>query len=205
MLQSQIDPRRARIAISRHSLPLLGALVMLAGCGREPIASETAAARGGNPQPRTASVEHRDLATLRAATARFHRFAAGEAAGYTFLFMNMCMVDQSAANRGGMGLHQVNLALLDGSVNVATPEALLYEPRSNGQRRLVAVEYVIPKAAWQGDRPPVLFGRDFTLNAFDLWALHVWVWKRNPSGLYADWNPRVSCEHASVPAAGRHH
>jgi hypothetical protein len=104
-----------------------------------------------------------------------------------------------------MGLHQVNTELLDGSVDVATPEALLYEPGPNGQRRLVAVEYVIPKDAWRGDGPPVLFGREFTLNAFDLWALHVWVWKKNRSGMYADWNPRVSCEHASVPSAGRHH
>ena len=36
-------------------------------------------------------------------------------------------------------------------------------------------------------------------------ALHVWLWKDNPSGLYADWNPAVSCQHAASVAAGRHH
>jgi hypothetical protein len=26
------------------------------------------------------------------------------------------------------------------------------------------------------------------------YELHVWAWKTNPSGMFADWNPRVSCE-----------
>ena len=57
-------------------------------------------------------------------------------------------------------------------------------------------KYVIPKSEWTSDREPELFGRKLELNAFDLYALHVWVWENNPSGLYADWNPRVSCENA---------
>lgn len=28
------------------------------------------------------------------------------------------------------------------------------------------------------------------------WLLHVWVWKHNPNGMFEDWNPNVSCEHA---------
>ncbi len=45
-------------------------------------------------------------------------------------------------------------------------------------------------------------GRDtpFTLvtapNAYELpdfYELHLWLWKTNPNGLFADWNPRVSC------------
>jgi hypothetical protein len=103
------------------------------------------------------------------------------------------MEDESPAGMGGMGKHYVNPALLDGSVDVANPEALLYEPGPNGQLNLVGVEYVIPRDAWTSAEPPTLFGQQFTLNAFDLWALHVWVWKNNPSGLYAAWNPRVSC------------
>ncbi len=23
--------------------------------------------------------------------------------------------------------------------------------------------------------------------------MHAWVWKHNPSGMFADWNPNVSC------------
>ena len=141
--------------------------------------------------------ENKDIATLRAATAKFHRFEEAKSADYTFLFMNMCMVDQSAAKLGGMGYHYVNTALLDDKLDVANPEALLYEPQANGQLRLVAVEYVIPAAAWTSPNPPELFGRKLVLNAFDLWALHVWAWENNPSGIYASWNPRVNCDNAS--------
>ena len=183
------------------------ALAAVAACADAPIAGPSAA-RAADPQARAAAAEHRDLATLRAATARFHRLGVADGAGYTVLFLNTCMADGSAASRGAMGEHYVNPLLLDGTVDVATPEALLYEPGPNGQRRLVGVEYVIPAGDWAGDAPPRLFGRDFTLNGFGLWALHVWVWKHNPSGMYADWNPRVSCADApAAPAAARaaHH
>lgn len=26
-----------------------------------------------------------------------------------------------------------------------------------------------------------------------IYELHVWVWRENPSGPFADWNPTVSC------------
>ena len=32
------------------------------------------------------------------------------------------------------------------------------------------------------------------------YELHVWAWKRNPHGTFADWNPRVSCD-GYVPQA----
>lgn len=136
---------------------------------------------------------NRQLEDLATAMEPFEDFDASQAAGYTFLFMDMCMEDQSSAQLGGMGFHYVNAALLDASVDVSTPEALLYETGDDGELQLVAVEYVIPRDAWTSQSPPTLFGRPFTLNAFDLWALHVWVWKDNPSGVFADWNPAVSC------------
>jgi hypothetical protein len=27
-------------------------------------------------------------------------------------------------------------------------------------------------------------------------VLHVWHFRENPSGVFADWNPRVSCQYA---------
>lgn len=132
-----------------------------------------------------------DLDELRDATESFQAFEASQDAGYTFLFMDMCMEDATA---GGMGFHYVDTDLLDNSVEVAAPEALMYEPAAGGQLQLVGVEYVIPKDQWTSQTPPELFGQQFKLNAFDLWALHVWVWKDNPSGMFADWNPTVSCE-----------
>ena len=50
---------------------------------------------------------------------------------------------------GTMGVHYVNGALVgDPEEDAATPEALVYEPTRNGRLRLVAVEYVVIKAAW---------------------------------------------------------
>jgi hypothetical protein len=32
------------------------------------------------------------------------------------------------------------------------------------------------------------------------YALHVWAWRSNPHGVFADWNPKVSCEDHSAEA-----
>jgi hypothetical protein len=37
----------------------------------------------------------------------------------------------------------------------------------------------------------------FRNDAAGLYLLHVWLWRSNPSGLFADWNPNVSCRHAA--------
>lgn len=181
----------------RKTALLLLPLALLSACGDPTPTSTTALQAQAAPSLASAASaenqDNKDLATLRQATAGFHRYDVAKAAGYTFLFMNMCMEDAA----GGMGYHYVNTNLLDGKVDVSTPEAVLYEPGPNGQLNLVGVEYVIPKAAWTSKDAPTLFGKTFKLNKFDLWALHVWVWENNPSGLYADWNPRVSCANAA--------
>jgi hypothetical protein len=102
-----------------------------------------------------------------------------------------------------MGVHYVKGALVgDGAVDAATPEALVYEPQRNGRLRLVAVEYVVFQDAWDAahSSPPSLFRREFELigagNRYGLppfYELHAWLWKHNPSGMFEDWNPRVSC------------
>ena len=98
-----------------------------------------------------------------------------------------------------MGFHYGNVGLIDGSVQVDQPELLLYEPEKNGRLRLVAVEYIIPYTLHSRDAaPPVLFGQEFKQNdTFQLWGLHAWVWKENPSGMFADWNPRVNCSNTT--------
>ena len=180
----------------RHTL-LLAATAMLGACTDPATTGTMSATASQTAEIKAPASEHKDLAILHAATAKFHRFEEAKNANYTFLFMNMCMVDESPAREGGMGYHYVNTDLLDGKVEVDKPEALLYEPESNGQLRLVAVEYVIPKAAWHADTLPRLFGQQLKLNAFDLYALHVWAWENNPSGIYQSWNPRVNCDNAA--------
>jgi hypothetical protein len=181
----------------RRQALLLTAMSLLGACTDPATTGTMSATTAQATEIKAPASEHKDLATLRAATAKFHRFEEARDAKYTFLFMNMCMVDQSAQKLGGMGYHYVNTDLLDDQLDVANPEALLYEPQANGELRLVAVEYVIPAAAWKSAEPPMLFGQKLELNAFDLWALHVWAWENNPSGIYKSWNPRVNCDNAA--------
>jgi hypothetical protein len=181
----------------RRIFPLLLGAVLLGACTDPATTGTFSAANVEASDIKASAAENQDIANLHAATARFHRYdAVAKQAGYTFLFMNMCMVDESPEKAGGMGYHYVNTELLDGKVEVNKPEALLYEPESNGKLRLVAVEYVIPKDAWHADTLPRLFGQQLKLNSFDLYALHVWAWENNPSGIYASWNPRVNCDNA---------
>jgi hypothetical protein len=181
----------------RHTAQLLAGIALLAGCGGEPIPTETTA----HIQPQAAAsrasggAENNDLAALRRVTAPFHSFEKAVAAGWSAR-ITPCMTDPA----GGMGFHYGNTALIDGSVRVEEPELLLYEPERNGRLRLVAVEYIIPYTARsRSATPPVLFGQAFKQNdTFQLWGLHAWVWNENASGMFANWNPQVTCEHTTA-------
>lgn len=130
------------------------------------------------------------LGALRAATARFHSLDAAQAAGYDTRVTD-CMSDPTA---GGMGVHYADLDRFDATVDATRPEILVYEPGPHGRPRLVAVEYAVPLTAWREADPPTLYGIPFHVNAaFGLWVLHAWVWAPNPSGMFADWNPRIAC------------
>lgn len=141
---------------------------------------------------------NREIAALRAATARFHRISQAEDAEYIVLVRHpetdvACFEHPEL---GGMGRHFLNPSLVDEVVSALEPEVVIYEPGPNGKLRLVAFEYVIPFAVRGQDAdPPMLFGQEFVQNeTFKLWVLHVWAWKHNPSGMFADWNPTVTCE-----------
>lgn len=149
---------------------------------------------------------NRQLAELRAATARFHDIEAAREAGYVILFDpdgagpgSACLAQADAA----MGEHYVDPGLLfdQGALDVAAPEALIYEPAKNGRYRLVGVEYVIPFSDLPPTAPaPILFGQAFMPNhnpGFQLWALHVWAWRDNPDGIFAPYNPTVTCQYSS--------
>jgi hypothetical protein len=94
-----------------------------------------------------------------------------------------------------MGVHFGNTALFDGSLDPLHPEVLTYEPGVDGDFSLVGVEFVVPYTAVpKTGTPPELFGQKFSQNdVFQLWGLHVWTHRSNPSGLFAPWNPRVHC------------
>jgi hypothetical protein len=143
--------------------------------------------------------EGRNLTDVRAATAPLANLDVAMAAGYD-------KVKGCAQNPGvgAMGQHYVKGDLVgDPALDPLRPEALVFEPRGDGSYRLVAVEYLVLKADWEkanGTTVPRLYDKSFTLvtapNAYELpdfYELHLWLWKTNPKGLFADWNPRVSC------------
>jgi hypothetical protein len=168
----------------RRAVYLISWMALLAGCSD------------------ATSSQNRDLETLKQVTAPFRSFDAAVAAGWSAQ-ITPCMSDPIA---GGMGNHFGNTALIDGTVKVNEPELLLYEPQADGSKLLVAVEYIVPYTAHaRSAAPPELFGQKFKQNdTFQLWGLHVWAWKSNPSGLYADWNPQVNCNNAHEAPASMH-
>jgi hypothetical protein len=99
-----------------------------------------------------------------------------------------------------MGIHYVNGDYLkDDVLDIARPEAVMYEPMPDGSLALVAVEYITFKgpASLQGH----LFNFIGAPNRYGLdpfYELHVWAWKPNPAGTFADMNPDVSCDAVSL-------
>ena len=184
------------ISLRIQSFALVVAGTLSAGCSESAppvsprdIALEHAAhaSVGGNP-----SAYLKELAALRQATAPFHEFDAGVQAGWSNPF-TPCI--SNPAGPGAMGFHYVNMSLVDGQLDVAAPEALIYEPTANGRMRLVAVEYIVPFSVVPATgTPPTLYGLSFAPSArFQVWGLHAWVWKHNPSGMHAPFNPDVTC------------
>ena len=104
-----------------------------------------------------------------------------------------------------MGIHYVNGKLLGaGAVELSRPQAVMYEPLPDGRMTLVAVEYITTKgpASLEGQ----LFNFTGAPNRYGLdpfYELHVWAWKQNPRGAFADMNPNVTCEHATGHAMDR--
>jgi hypothetical protein len=137
----------------------------------------------------------------RDATERFHDVDAAIAAGYDFR-----LPDQTGATcilqpgEGGMGVHMVNVSLLDGTIDATKPEVLVYDENKQGRLKLAAVEYVVFESAWTGSGKPSLFGQEFDYvpagNRYGLpafYALHAWIWRSNPSGMLHAWNPKIDC------------
>jgi hypothetical protein len=145
-----------------------------------------------------------DLAQVRAATARFHDLDAALEAGYELGWVNGsgvriitgCVFHPTA---GAMGYHYFNPELMaDNAVDPLEPETLVYESTPDGGRKLVAVEWIVrgPNTNPPGvSEAPSIFGMDMHIlvPAVGFWITHAWIWKPNPAGMLADWNPEVAC------------
>jgi hypothetical protein len=178
---------RTRITL----ITLLAAATLVACDGKPPLAPDQEAALLAQYSNQT-SEENVALATLRRVTARYHRLDAAIADG--FVFLHGC---EDRPDEGPVGTVYVHMErLLDGTIDPASPEALIYEPAATpGQApRLVGVELAIPFALWTGSTAPRFLGEAFQPeDEFGVFGLHVWIWRDNPEGMFAESNPRVSC------------
>jgi hypothetical protein len=132
-----------------------------------------------------------DLDRLRAATDKFHSLDSAVAAGYV-RDVPACLVHE---HHGAMGYHHTNAAYMDARVDIERPEILLYERMPNGAYRLNGVEFIAPYRAWSRDSvAPMIMGQRLKYeDNLKLWYLHVWAWRTNPDGLFADFHPDVQC------------
>lgn len=139
------------------------------------------------------------------------------------------------ANLGSMGIHYFRPDLLgiteppNPRVNgkgthtdFLKPGILIYEPRADGSLELVAVENLVFRWAWHeagNTQPPSFHGVPYDLMEDDPstkvdeahmfephYDRHVWLFRDNPNGMFAQFNPKVSCTaHKPSVAGGPEH
>ncbi|WP_369025489.1 hypothetical protein [Qipengyuania sp. RANM35] len=133
---------------------------------------------------------------------------------------------ESHPTLGAMGYHYSNPRLLgitglvNGRVNgdgtytgVNPPAVLLYVPDGHGGLKLAGIELLVFAEAWHAEnkQPPMYRGREYNYMAdnpatpqdeahgfMPHYDLHIWLFQNNPSGLYAQWNPAVSCNNLKI-------
>jgi hypothetical protein len=137
------------------------------------------------------------------------------------------------AELGSMGIHFARLDLLgitgppDPRVNgtgthtdFRQPGVLIYEPQADGSLELVAVENLVFLKAWEAAgnvAPPTFLGVPYDRMVDDPatatdeahkfephYDLHVWLYRENPRGMFAQFNPAVTCRHHVQPAGHAH-
>jgi hypothetical protein len=128
------------------------------------------------------------------------------------------------ASLGAMGIHYFRPDLLgitappsprvngNGThTDFRKPSILIYEPQADGSLQLVAVENLVFAAAWRAaghKEPPTFHGEKWdsmvddpktTVDEAHMFEphfdRHVWLYRENPNGVFAQFNPAVSCAH----------
>ncbi|HEU5017637.1 MAG TPA: hypothetical protein VFT69_06645 [Pseudolabrys sp.] len=134
---------------------------------------------------------------------------------------------------GAMGIHYFRPDLLgitappnprvDGigtHTDFLKPAILIYEPQADGSHELIAVENLVFAKAWKeagNGAPPAFHGVAYDTMIDDpATALdeahnfephhdrHVWLYRENPNGVFAQYNPRVTCRHHGHGAPHKH-
>lgn len=181
------------------------------------ISSENSSAAARDADRRRATVT-KQIDIVRRETRKFHNVSNAIAVGYVLPNPAVCV----SSPAGAMGIHWVHSRrAADIVVAAEQPEVLLYIPNRDGGFELVGVEYFAPVlvrnistdavapwfskerwgAGYQVVNPaPTLFGQTFNgpMAGHEPgmpwhYNLHAWIWKNNPSGMFADFNPSISC------------
>jgi hypothetical protein len=180
-------------AVAR-SVIFVAAAALLAACADQNPASPRLAPDNGPPLNRShenhAELNRRHVVEkLRRTTARYHNIENATHDG--FVLLHDC---ETRLNDEPVGTVYVNLSrLTDGVIDIEKPDALIYEPGATGLT-LVGVELAIPYQLWPHSDPPTLLDATFQReDEFGVFALHAWVWRSNPNGLFEETNPRVRC------------
>ena len=95
------------------------------------------------------------------------------------------------------------------------PAILIYEPQADGSLQLVAVENLVFQKSWHAagnQKPPSFHGVEWDTMQDDPatkideahmfephYDRHVWLYRENPRGLFAQFNPNVSCRAHKKP------
>lgn len=98
------------------------------------------------------------------------------------------------------------------------PGILIYEPQADGSLKLVAVENLVFRLAWAeagNTQPPTFHGVPYDMMVDDPrtkvdeahmfephYDRHVWLFRDNPNGVFAQYNPKVSCRSHKPAVAG---
>jgi hypothetical protein len=172
-----------------------------------------------------------DLTAVKKAAERYRDVNVALAEGFVRDPMDMCdtasMMGRSA-ELGAMGIHFFRPDLLritkteprvDGEgthTDFLKPGILIYEPQADGSLELVAVENLVFKKAWLAQNPkvPSYYGVEYDAMSDDPateideahnfephYDRHVWVFRENPNGVFAQFNPKVTCQHHKMKMA----
>jgi hypothetical protein len=137
----------------------------------------------------------RGLETIRAAVSKYKSLPVALGDGYRPL--PSCIEDSSGS--GALGLEYLQLRRSrDQTINLARPEQLFYAPQPGGRPPVLAgVGYFVPD---EGQKPPAsplghldgpIPGQFFGEPAH--FELHAWLFRKNPDGLLAFFNPEIDC------------
>lgn len=209
MKQLQFSPRLARYqrrslqaemkSMFGFFLSLSCLLLFITGCSKNDLKTSngTAAEKVAQPAGKEQSnIAARDVAKMynnlspqtlwelqqvRAAIAQYRDLKNALKDGYVNINVDIPM----------MGHHYMKASLVDNVFDPRHPEILVYNGNEQGEQELLAAEFAVPI---NYPRPEGFTGSQDMWDEnhqFNLWLVHAWVWKYNPTGAFEMMNPEV--------------